>query len=167
MHCDWPNTTSILTIIASFSFQVSFISSSREGNRVAWQTQWIYPYVFAVNKPRLRLFLTGCTRRCDVTLFPSHTHTHTHTHTNTRYTQNSPFEQSISNTWTNDKTYLELLKRQIVGAKLEFTFFFFFFLNSLRAKPALNSTRFKKLLSIKCVVHIWTFWLYCSAVNKS
>ncbi len=109
-----------LTIIASFSFQVSFISSSRKGNRVTWQTQWWCSYVFAVHKPRLRRFLTGCTPCCDVTLFPSHTHT-------TRYKQNSAFEQSIANTWTNNKTYLQLLiqKRQIVIAKSELTLFFF------------------------------------------
>ncbi len=106
-----------LSIITSFSFQVSFISSSpkRERSRV---TDTVKKYVFA-NKLQLRQFLTGCTIHCDVTLFPSlthsltHTHTHslthslTHTHTHslthshthvTRYTQNSAFEQSIANT---------------------------------------------------------------------
>ncbi len=68
-----------LTIITSFSFQVILSVQARKGNRVAWQTQWWCSYVFAVHKPRLRWFLTGCTLRCDVTLFPSHTHTHTHT----------------------------------------------------------------------------------------
>ncbi len=69
------NVTAV-SIIASFSFQVSFtISSSRKGSRVAWQTQWWSSYVFAVYKPRLRWFLMGCTLHCDVTLFPSHTHT--------------------------------------------------------------------------------------------
>ncbi len=50
---------------------------AREGNRVAWQTQWWCSYVFA-NKPRLRRFLTGCTLCCDVTLSLSLSHTHTH-----------------------------------------------------------------------------------------
>ncbi len=58
-----------LTIIASFSFQVSLFV------QVSWQTQWWCSYVFAVHKPRFRWFLTGCTLRCDVTLFPSHSHT--------------------------------------------------------------------------------------------
>ncbi len=58
---------------------MSLVSPSvqaREGNRVAWQTQWWSSYVFA-NKPRLRLFLTGCTLRCDVTLSLSLSHTQT------------------------------------------------------------------------------------------
>ncbi len=44
-----------------------------------------------------------------------------------RYPQNSAFEQSIANTWTNNETYLQLLiqKRQIVIAKLELTLLFF------------------------------------------
>ncbi len=56
----------------------------------------------------------GCTLGYDVTLFPSHTHSHTW-----RVAQNSAFEQSIANTWTNNKTYLQTLiqKRQIVIAK--------------------------------------------------
>ncbi len=86
VHCDWPNVNvTALSIIASFSFQFSFISSSRKGNSVAWQTQWWWcTYVFG-HKPQLRWFLTGCTLRCDVTLFPSHKHTHTcaHSHTHT------------------------------------------------------------------------------------
>ncbi len=57
-------------------------------------------------------------RWCDH-VFLSHTHTHN--------TQNSAFEQSITNTSTNNKTYLQLLiqKRQIIIAKLEFTQSFF------------------------------------------
>ncbi len=152
----------VLTIIASFSFQVSFISSSPKGEVV---TLWWCSYVFAVHKPRLRLFLTGCILRCDVTLFPSHTHTHTHTHSHTtHYVQNAAFEQSIANTWTNNKTYLKSLiqKRQI--AKLNWPFFF---LNRLCAQPALYSHRFMKLLFIKCVAQIWTFGLCCCVVNKS
>ncbi len=80
---------------------------AREGNRVAWQTQWWGSYVFA-NK-----------RSC-VTMSSSLTREHT-------YTQNSAFEQSITNTLTNNKTYLQLLiqKRQIIRAKLEFTQFLF------------------------------------------
>ncbi len=78
------NVTS-LSIIASFSFQLVLPSvQARKGNRVAWQTQRWCSYVFAVHKPRLRRHLTGCTLRCDVTLFPSHQHTHTHTDTHTQ-----------------------------------------------------------------------------------
>ncbi len=95
--CVWNVTP--LTIIASFSFQVRFISSSPKGEQ-SRDRQWWCSYVFAVHKPRLRRFLTGCTLRC-ATLFPSLTHTLTHT---TRYAQNSAFEQSIANTWTNNKT---------------------------------------------------------------
>ncbi len=64
------------SIIASFSFHVSFISSSPKGeqSRVT-DTVWWCSYVFAVHKPWLRRFLTGCTLRCDVTLFSSHTYT--------------------------------------------------------------------------------------------
>ncbi len=49
----------------------------------------------------------------------------TYTHT-TRNAQNSAFEQSIANTWTNNKTYLQSLiqKRQIIIAKSELTLFF-------------------------------------------
>ncbi len=43
----------------------------------------------------------------------------------------------------------------------------FFFRNSLRAQPALHSTRFTKLSSIKCIAQIGTFGLCCSVVNKS
>ncbi len=63
-------TVTILTIIASFSFQVNVsftISSSPRETRVAWQTRWWSSYVFA-HKPWLRRFLTGCTLLCDVTL---------------------------------------------------------------------------------------------------
>ncbi len=71
----------------------------------------------------------------------------THTHSRaTRYAQNSAFEQSIANTWTNNKTYLQSLiqKRQIVRAKSEFTFFFLF-RNSLRAQPMIpNCIYFQK-----------------------
>ncbi len=63
---------------------------AREGNRVAWQTQWWYSYVFA-HKPRLRQYLTSCTLRCDVTLSLSLSLTL------------SPL--SIANTLTNNKTY--------------------------------------------------------------
>ncbi len=106
-----------LTIIASFSFQVSFISSSRKGNRVTWQTQWwcICSTQAAVKTISDRLYTLLW---CDPVPL-------THTHT-TRYKQNSAFEQSIANTWTNNKTYLQLLiqKRQIVIAKSELTLFF-------------------------------------------
>ncbi len=103
-----------LSIIASFSFQnkcktvnnvLSFtIISSREGNRVTWQTQWWSSYVFA-HKP-----LSWCDR---VSLSHKHEHTHTkccivtpslslwhsHTHTLLYYPAlNSAFEQSIANT---------------------------------------------------------------------
>ncbi len=89
---------------------MSFVLPSvqaREGNRVTWQTQWWGSYVFT-NK-----------RGCVTITGLSHTHT--------RNTQNSAFEQSITNTLTNNKTYLQLLiqKRQIIRAKLEFTQFFF------------------------------------------
>ncbi len=100
VHCDWPNTTSRIwnvmpvSIIASFSFQkniktvnnvLSFtVSSSREGNRVTWQTQCWSSNVFA-HKPQLRRFLTRCTLwpslSLSLSLSLSHTHTHTHTHT--------------------------------------------------------------------------------------
>ncbi len=52
-----------------------------------------------------------------MTLFTTHT---------THYVQNSAFEQSIANTWTNNKTYLQSLdqKHQIVRAKSELTQFF-------------------------------------------
>ncbi len=64
-----------LTLIASFSFQISFsIIKPERGTESRDNTQWWCSYVFAVHKPSLRRFLTGCTLLCDVTLFPSHTH---------------------------------------------------------------------------------------------
>ncbi len=101
-------------------------------NRVAWQTQWWCSYVFAV--------FCSTPLWCDpVPLTHTHTHTHTHTphtrtrththHTHThmtRYVQNSAFKQSIANTWTNNKTYLQSLiqKHQIV-IKSELILFLF------------------------------------------
>ncbi len=83
-------TLTIITTRAS-TFKLALPSfQAWKGNRVAWQTPWWCSYVFAVHKPRLRLFQMGCRLRCDVTLFPSHTQT--------RYTKNSAFEQSIANT---------------------------------------------------------------------
>ncbi len=136
---------------------------AREGNRVAWQTQWWRSYVFA-HKPRFRLFLTHSTH--STVMWPCSPHTHTHTHTHDAYAQNSTFDQSIANTWTNNKTYLQSLihKCQIVIAKSELTHFF---RNSLHAQPALYSPRFTKLSSIKCVAQIRTFGLCCCVVNKS
>ncbi len=114
------NVTS-LTIIASFSFQVSFISSSPKGEQSRVTDSDDARMYLQYTSLWLRRFLTGCTLRCDVTLFPSHTHTHTHN--TTRYAQNSTFEQSIANTWTNNKAYLQSLiqKRQIVIAMSELT----------------------------------------------
>ncbi len=79
-----------------------------KGNRVAWQTQWWCLYVFCSTQAAVKMII---------------------------YAQNSAFEQSIANTWTNNKTYLQLLiqKRQIVIAKSELTLFKFFFRNSLHA----------------------------------
>ncbi len=51
-HVGLWNQLSVLSVLA------------REGNRVTWQTQWWWSYVFA-NKPRLRRYLMGCTLRCD------------------------------------------------------------------------------------------------------
>ncbi len=84
------------------------------------------------------------------------------THIYTHDAQNSAFEQSIANTSTNNKTYLQSLiqKRQIVIAKSEFLFLG----NSFRAQPALYFPRFTKLLSIKCVSQIRTSGLCCSVV---
>ncbi len=126
---------------------MSFVLPSvqaREGNRVTWQTQWWGSYVFTNKR--------GC-----VTMSSSLTHIHT--------TRKLCVEQSITNTLTNNKTFLQLLiqKRQIIRAKLEFTQFFGG--NSLHAQPALYSPRFTKLSSIKCV-QIRTSGLCCSFVNN-
>ncbi len=97
--------------------------------------------------------------------YPCSPHTHTHT---TRYVQNSAFEQSIANTWTNNKTYLQSLiqKRQIVIAKSEFTLFFFlFFIAFVHSQPC--TLLGSRNSSIKCAAKIRTFGLCCSVVNKS
>ncbi len=125
---------------------------AREGNRVTWQTHWWCSYVFA-HKPRWRQ-LTPL--KCDpVSLSLSLSHTHTHN------AHNSAFEQSIANTLTNNKTYLQSLiqKRQIVIAKSELTLFFVW---KSELTPALHSPRFTKLSSIKFVAQIRTFELYIS-----
>ncbi len=64
-----------LTIIVSFSFQVSFISSSPKGEQSRVTDTWWCSYVFAVQKLRLRRFLTGCTEIA--VMWPCSPHTHT------------------------------------------------------------------------------------------
>ncbi len=119
-----------LTIIASFSFQVSFISSSLKGEHSRVTDTVMMLVCICSTQAAVKTISDGLYTLlwCDRS---PHTQTHTHTHT-TRYAQNSAFEQSIANTWTNNKTYLQLLiqKCQIVRAKSEL---FFFFWNSLRA----------------------------------
>ncbi len=73
------------------------------------------------------------------------------------YMQNSAFEQSMANTWTNNKTYLQLLiqKRQIHIAMSELTFL----LNTLRA-------RFTKLIhKMRCTnSNIWVVLFCCKQI---
>ncbi len=86
-----------LTIIPSFRFQVRFTINSSPKMEQSRMTDTVMMLVCVCRTQAW--FLTGCTLRCDVTLFPSLTHTHTHTHTHTtRYAQNSAFEQSVANT---------------------------------------------------------------------
>ncbi len=107
-----------LTIIVSFSFQVSFtINSSPRGEQsrmadTVMMLVCIWSRQAAVKTISDRLYTPLW---CDPACSP---HTHTLTHT-TRYAQNSTFEQSIAN--TNNKTHLQLLiqKRQLVIAKSE------------------------------------------------
>ncbi len=107
-----------LTMIANFNFQVSFIISSPKGeqSRVT---------------DKVMMLVCICSTQATVKTISDRLYTPlwcdpvplTHT---TRYAQNSAFEQSIANTWTNNKTYLQSLiqKRQIVIAKSELTLFF-------------------------------------------
>ncbi len=126
MHCDWPNTTSTRRkfnapyIIVSFSFRVSFISSSPKGEQ---------------SRDTVMMLVCICSTQAAFKTISDGLYTplwcdpvpHTHT---TRYAQNAAFEQSKANTWTNNKTYLQSLiqKCQIVIAKSDFTHFSFFFL---------------------------------------
>ncbi len=84
--CNAPSPASAFKIKVKTVVNFSSVKAQK-GNRVLWQTQWWCSYVFAVHKLRLRrqtaMIYDGCTLRCDVTLFPSHTHTHTHTHNST------------------------------------------------------------------------------------
>ncbi len=104
-----------LTIIASFSFQVSFISSNSKGGQSRVKDTVMMLVCICRTQAAVKTISDGLYTPlwCDPVLL-----THTHSHT-MRYTQNSAFEQSIVNTWTNNKTYLQSLiqKRQIVIAK--------------------------------------------------
>ncbi len=102
---------------------------AREGNRVTWQQG--------------RRFAFDIVGSRDINPTP----------------QNSAFEQSIANSSTYNKTYLQSLiqKRQIVKT-------YNFFLNSFCAQLAFYSPRFTKLSS-KCIVQIRTFGLCCSVVS--
>ncbi len=101
------NVTS-LSIIASFSFQVSFISSSPKGeqSRVT-DTVMIMLVSICSTQTAVKTISDGLYTPlwCDPVPL---THTLSHTHTKC-YAQNSAFEQSIANTWTNNKTYLQSL----------------------------------------------------------
>ncbi len=98
VHCDWSNTTSRIwnvmpvSIIASFSFQkniktvnnvLSFtVSSSREGNRVTWQTVLTLVCVCtqaAIKKISDALYTVTVSLSLSLTLSLTHTDTHTHT----------------------------------------------------------------------------------------
>ncbi len=156
------NVTS-LTIIMSFSFQVSFISSSLKGEQSRVTDTGMMLVCICSTQAAVKTISDGLYTPLWYDPVPL-THTHTNTHM-----RNSAFEQSIANTWTNNKTYLQSLiqKHQIVIAKSELThFLFYFFWNRLCAKPALHSTRFTKLSSIKCAAQIRTFGLCCSVVNN-
>ncbi len=124
-----------LTIITSFSFQVSFISSSPKVEQSCVTDTVMMLVCICSTQASVKTISDGLYTLlwCDPVPLThktshtnAHTHTHTHTHT-TRYVQNSAFEQSIANTWTNNKTYLQSLiqKCQIVRAKSELTLFFF------------------------------------------
>ncbi len=91
-----------LTIIVSFSFQVSFISSSPRGKQ-SCVTGSVDARICST-QAAVKTISDGLytLQWCDPV--PSHTHTQL-THM-THYAQNSAFEQSIANTWTNNKTYL-------------------------------------------------------------
>ncbi len=93
-------------------------------------------------------------------MWPCSPHTHTITHT-TCYVQNSAFEQSIANTWSNNKTYLVADSEATdchSKVRIYLILFFYFFRNSLRAQAALYSTRFTKQSSIICVAQILKNW---------
>ncbi len=93
-------------------------------------------------------------------------HTHTHDAHYSTLAQISAFEQSVANTWTNNKT-LKVADSEAPDCQSKVGIDpFCFFRNSLRAQPALYSPRFTKLSSIKCVAQIWTFVLCCSVVNQ-
>ncbi len=153
-----------ITINARFSFQVSFINSSPKGELSCVTDTVMMLICICSTQAAIKTISDGLYTPlwCDPVPL---THTHTHTHT-ARYAQNSTFEQSIANTWTNNKTNLQSLIRkcQIVIAKSKLPRFF---TNSLRAQQALYSPWFTKLSSIKCVSQIRTFGLCCCVVNKS
>ncbi len=108
--------------IRSFSFQVSFISSSPRVEQSCMTDKVMMLVCICSTQATVKMISDGLYTLLG-TVFPSHTHTHT-----TPYVQNSAFERSIANTSTNNKTYLQLLiqKRQIVIAKSQFTLFFIY-----------------------------------------
>ncbi len=82
-----------LTIITSFSFKVSFVSSSPRGEQ-SRMTDTMMMLVFAVHKPRLRRCLTGCTfGRPNKVLLLSHRNTASPRHdciNTTAFTETTP-----------------------------------------------------------------------------
>ncbi len=92
---------------------------AREGNRVAWQTQWWSSYVFA-HKPRLRQLTPLWCDPLSLSLSLSLTHTHT-----TRKTPHLNSQLQILKLITKH-TY----SRWFRSARLSELTFFFFFLNS-------------------------------------
>ncbi len=112
-----------LSIIASFSFQVSFTISSNPKKEQSHMTDTVMMLVYIFStQAAVKTISVGLYTPLWCDLVPL-THTHTHTHDVLR--AKLRIWQSIANTWTNNKTYLQSLiqKRQIVTAKLELTLF--------------------------------------------
>ncbi len=111
-----------LNIIASFSFQVSFISSSPKEEQSHVTDTVMMLVCICSTQSVVKTISEGLYFPLWCDPLP-HTHTHTLTHM-TLYVQNA-FEQSIANTWTNIKTYVQPLiqKCQIVIEKSVFHLF--------------------------------------------
>ncbi len=77
--CNVPFHNRELQLSVSFT-----ISSSPKGEQSRVTDTAMMLVCICSTQATVKTTLTGCTLRCDVTLFPSHQHTHTHTDTHTQ-----------------------------------------------------------------------------------
>ncbi len=139
VHCDWPNIVTRRKCNAPFR---NFISSSPKGEQSRVTDTVMMLVCICSIQAAVKTISDGLYTPlwCDPVPL-------THTRRKTPL-----FEQSIANTWTKNKTYLQSLiqKRQIVKAKSNFFFFIYFFLIAFM-QTALYCLRLTKRLSIKFV----------------